>query len=321
MSRVVDTSIPASVRVPRAAPSLLSRLQDSRNALGLLFMVPAGALLIIFLTYPLGLGTWLGFTDAKIGREGHFIGIENFQYLWGDAVVRLALFNTLFYTLVASVIKFGLGLWLALLLNKHVPFKAILRAIVLLPFIVPTALSAIAFWWIYDSQFSIISWTLTRLGLITEYIDFLGQPWHARFAVIAANIWRGVPFVAITLLAGLQTISPSYYEAASLDGASDWHKFRYVTLPLLTPIIAVVMTFSVLFTFTDFQLIYVITRGGPLNATHLMATLSFQRAISGGSLGEGAAIATAMVPFLIAAILFSYFGLQRREWQQGGSDK
>jgi multiple sugar transport system permease protein len=283
--------------------------------------LPAAVLLLLFLTYPLGLGTWLGFTDAKIGRAGHFIGIENFEFLWGDAVTQLALFNTLFYTVIASVIKFALGLWLALLLNKHLPFKAILRAVVLLPFIVPTALSAIAFWWIYDSQFSIISWALLRLGWINEYIDFLGQPWHARFATIAANIWRGVPFVAITLLAGLQTISPSYYEAASLDGASDWHKFRYVTLPLLTPIIAVVMTFSVLFTFTDFQLIYVLTRGGPLNATHLMATLSFQRAISGGSLGEGAAIATAMVPFLISAILFSYFGLQRRAWQQGGADK
>ena len=316
-------SIIAAPRVPRArrAPGLLERLQDNRTALGLLFMVPAATLLLVFLTYPLGLGTWLGFTDAKIGRAGHFIGLENFQYLWGDAVTRLALFNTLFYTFVASVIKFLLGLWLALLLNKHLPFKSVLRAVVLLPFIVPTALSAIAFWWIYDSQFSIISWTLLKMGWINEYIDFLGQPWHARFATIAANIWRGVPFVAITLLAGLQTISPSYYEAASLDGASDWHKFRYVTLPLLTPIIAVVMTFSVLFTFTDFQLIYVLTRGGPLNATHLMATLSFQRAISGGSLGEGAAIATAMVPFLIAAILFSYFGLQRRAWQQGGSDK
>ena len=130
-----------------------------------------------------------------------------------------------------------------------------------------------------------------------------------------------MPFVAITLLAGLQTIAPSYYEAASLDGASDWQQFRYVTLPLLTPIIAVVMTFSVLMTFTDFQLIYVLTRGGPLNATHLMATLSFQRAISGGSLGEGAAIATAMVPFLLAAILVSYYGLQRRAWQQGAVDK
>ena len=284
-------------------------------------MLPAGVLLLLFLTYPLGLGTWLGFTDAKIGRPGEWVGIENYQFLWGDEVTRLALFNTLFYTIVASVLKFFLGLWLAILLNERIPFKSFFRAAILLPYIVPTALSAIAFWWMFDAQFSVISWVLTRMGLIHQYIDFLGDPWNARFSVIAANVWRGVPFVAITLLAGLQTISPSLYEAAAIDGATGWHRFYYVTLPLLTPIIAVVMTFSVLFTFTDFQLIYVITRGGPLNATHLMATLSFQRGISGGALGEGAAIAIAMVPFLLAAIMFSYFGLQRRAWQQGTEDK
>ncbi len=299
---------------------MLRRLSDDRNLLGLLFLAPAAIILLVFLTYPLGLGTWLGFTDTKVGRGGEFIGLENFIFLFGDDVSRLSLFNTLFYTIVASVIKFALGLWLALLLNKHLPFKSFIRAIVLLPFIVPTALSAIAFWWIYDSQFSILSWLLVKMGWIHGYIDFLGDPWNARFSTIAANIWRGVPFVAICLLAGLQTISPSFYEAASLDGATPWQQFRFVTLPLLTPIIAVVMTFSVLFTFTDFQLIYVLTRGGPLNATHLMATLSFQRAIPGGALGEGAALATAMVPFLLAAILFSYFGLQRRAWQQGGND-
>jgi len=299
----------------------LHRLLDNRNALGLAFMLPAAALLLVFLTYPLGLGLWLGFTDARIGRAGHWIGIENFQSLFEDSLARLSLFNTLFYTVVASVVKFGLGLWLALLLNRHLPFKAFIRAVVLLPFIVPTALSAIAFWWIYDAQFSVVSWALTRMGLIHGYIDFLGEPWMARLSTIAANVWRGVPFVAICLLAGLQTIAPSLYEAAALDGATEWQKFRHVTLPMLTPIIAVVMTFSVLFTFTDFQLIYVLTRGGPLNATHLMATLSFQRAIPGGNLGEGAALAMAMVPFLLGAILFSYFGLQRRAWQQGGGDK
>src|SRR5689334_729493 len=297
-------------------PSALSRALDNRNLLGLMFMLPAAALLLVFLTYPLGLGTWLGFTDTKVGRAGVWVGLDNFKFLLCDSVARLSLFNTIFYTVVASVIKFALGLWLALLLNRNLPFKSFFRAIVLLPFIVPTALSAIAFWWLYDAQFSILSWTLTKMGLIHQYIDFLGDPWNARLSVVAADIWRGVPFVAICLLAGLQTISPSLYEAAALDGASPWQRFRYVTLPLLTPIIAVVMTFSVLFTFTDFQLIYVITRGGPLNATHLMATLSFQRAISGGSLGEGAAIATAMVPFLLAALLFSYFGLHRRRAPQ-----
>ena len=300
---------------------MLQKLQNSRNALGLLFMLPAAVLLVLFLTYPLILGIWLGFTDTKIGRAGVWIGLENYLFLMGDSVTQLALFNTLFYTFVASVIKFALGLWLAILLNENIPFKTFFRTVILLPYIVPTALSAIAFWWIYDAQFSVLSWTLMKMGLIDRYIDFLGEPWNARLSTIAANIWRGVPFVAITLLAGLQTISPSLYEAAAIDGASGWQRFRHITLPLLTPIIAVVMTFSVLFTFTDFQLIYVLTRGGPLNATHLMATLSFQRAISGGALGEGAAIAIAMVPFLLAAILFSYFGLQRRAWQQGGSDK
>ena len=301
--------------------NFLERFQNNRNALGWAFMMPAAVLLLLFLTYPLGLGTWLGFTDAKIGRPGEWIGLENFSFLMGDSVTRLALFNTLFYTVVASILKFVLGLWLAILLNKNLPFKSFFRAVVLLPWIVPTALSAIAFWWIYDSQFSVISWVLMKLGWIDAYIDFLGDPWNARLSTIVANVWRGIPFVAISLLAGLQTISPSYYEASALDGATPWQQFRHVTMPLLSPIIAVVMTFSVLFTFTDFQLIYVLTRGGPLNATHLMATLSFQRAISGGALGEGAAISIAMVPFLLAAIGVSFYGLQRRAWQQGGNDK
>ena len=309
-----------ALSVPRPAAVLTRQLSRSRNVLGFWFMLPAAALLLLFLAYPLGLGIWLAMTDTRIGMPGIFIGLENFRYLWDDSVFWLSVFNTFLYTIVASVLKFGLGLWLALLLNRRLPFKAFFRAIVLLPWIVPTVLSAIAFWWIYDSQFSIISWALQELGLIDAYINFLGDPENARASTIAANVWRGIPFVAITLLAGLQTIPQSLYEAATIDGASAWQRFRYVTFPMLTPIIAVVMTFSVLFTFTDFQLIYVLTRGGPLNATHLMATLSFQRAIPGGDLGTGAAIAVAMIPFLLAAILFSYFGLQRRRWQQGGGD-
>lgn len=299
---------------------LLTRFMNNRNLMGLFFMLPAAAILLVFLTYPLGLGVWLGMTDVKVGRPGVFVGMENFTWLWEDSVFRLSIFNTFLYTVVASIIKFALGLWLAIILNNNIPIKAFIRAIVLLPFIVPTVLSALAFWWIYDSQDSVISWTLIELGFIDETIDFLGEPNNARGAVIAANIWRGIPFVAITLLAGLQTIPQSLYEAAIIDGATEWQRFRRITLPLLTPIIAVVMTFSVLFTFTDFQLIWVMTRGGPINATHLMATLSYQRGIVGGALGEGAAIAVAMIPFLLAAILFSYFGLQNRKWQRGGRD-
>ena len=296
------------------------QIKHNRNWLGFWFMLPAMGFLIFFLAYPLGLGVWMSFTDMRIGRGGAFIGLENYEWLWDDSVFWLSVFNTLLYTTVASAIKFAVGLYLALLLNERLPFKAIIRAVVLVPFIVPTVLSAIAFWWLFDPQFSIISWSLKRMGLITANIDFLGDVWNARWSVIFANIWRGVPFVAITLLAGLQTVSPSLYEAATIDGASTWQRFRYITYPLLTPIIAVVMTFSVLFTFTDFQLIWVMTRGGPVNATHLMATFSYQRAIMSGYLGEGAAISTAMIPFLLAAIMVSWFGLQRRKWQQGESN-
>ena len=311
--------MPAQTKGASVASSW-ERLRTNRNWLALWFMLPAGAFLVLFLAYPLFLGVWLSFTDARMGRGGVFIGFENYQWLYDDSVFWLSIFNTLLYTIVASAIKFAVGLYLALLLNRHMPFKAMIRAAVLIPFIVPTVLSAIAFWWIYDSQFSIISWSLTKLGLIHENINFLGDPNWARGSVIFANIWRGVPFVAITLLAGLQTVSPSLYEAATLDGATNWQRFRYITYPLLTPIIAVVMTFSVLFTFTDFQLIWALTRGGPVNATHLMATLSYQRGILSGRLGEGAAVAIAMIPFLLAAIAISWFGMQRRQWQQGSAN-
>ncbi|MGF1650914.1 MAG: carbohydrate ABC transporter permease [Hyphomicrobiaceae bacterium] len=303
-----------------AAPTAWSQLKTNRNWLGFWFMLPAMAFLLLFLAYPLVLGIWLSFTDTRIGRPGQFVGLENYEWMFEDRVFWGSVFFTIFYTLIASIAKFVIGLYLALLLNQHMPFKAIIRAVILIPFIVPTVLSAIAFWWIYDPQFSIVSWSLRQMGLIQTNIDFLGDPWNARWAVIFANVWRGIPFIAITLLAGLQTVPPSLYEAATLDGATRWQMFRYITYPLLTPIIAVVMTFSVLFTFTDFQLIWVLTRGGPVNATHLMATLSYQWGILGGKLGEGAAVAVAMIPFLLACIMISWFGLQRRKWQSGERD-
>ncbi len=319
----MDVSIEAPPWTPaRREFGWLARLFDAKPFLVVLCLLPAAGLLLVFLTYPLGLGVWLAFTDTQIGQTGQFVGLDNFRDLLSDSVFLNTVLFTIFYTVVATIGKFALGLWLAMLLNNNIPFKSFVRAIILMPWIVPTVLSAIAFWWIYDPQFSIISYVLVDvLHWSTAYIDFLGTPWHARWSLIAANIWRGIPFVAISLLAGLQTISPSLYEAALLDGSSSFQRFRYITVPMLMPILAVVLTFSVLFTFSDFQLVYAITRGGPIDSTHLMATLAFQRGIPGGQLGEGAAIAVSMIPFLVFATLFSYFGLARRKWQQGeGND-
>src|SRR5215468_10021632 len=223
------TELMTDLALKAPGASAWTALSTSRNWLGLWFMLPAAAFLILFLAYPLALGIWISFTDARIGQSGAFVGIENYEWLSDDSVFWLSVFNTLLYTSVASVVKFAIGLYLAVLLNENMPFKAIMRAIVLIPFIVPTVLSAIAFWWLFDAQFSIISWSLRHLGLISGNIDFLGNPWNARWSVIFANIWRGIPFVAITLLAGLQTVPPSLYEAATIDGANRWQIFRHIT--------------------------------------------------------------------------------------------
>ena len=318
----MDATVETALRFrPHRQDGWLTRLFDNKAFLTAMCMLPTAGLLLVFLTYPLGLGLWLSLTDTTIGQPGDFIGLDNFISLSQDPVFWMSVTNTIMYTVVATVGKFLLGLWLAMLLNNHIPFKAFIRAIVLLPWIVPTVLSAIAWWWIYDPQFSIISYLLVNvLHLRTTYIDFLGTPWNARGSLVVANIWRGIPFVAITLLAGLQTISPSLYEAALLDGASAWQKFHRITVPLLMPILSVALTLSVLFTFSDFQLVYAITRGGPFNTTHLMATLAFQRAIPGSQLGEGAAIAVSMIPFLVGATLLCFFSVGRRKWQQGSDN-
>jgi len=290
-----------------------SELLENRTFLGFLLVAPAEAVLLIFLAYPFVLGLWLGFTDTLVGRKGEFIGIENYASLLQDSTFWLVTYNTFLYTIVAVILKAILGFVLAIVLNRDFKAKGLLRAIILLPWIIPTALSAIAFWWLYDSTFSAISWSLIRFGLIDHRIDFLGDPTNARISLIIANVWRGIPFFTIGLLAGLQTISPTLYEAAEIDGAGPWKKFRRITLPLVLPLLAVITTFSTIWTFGDFQLVWVITKGGPANATHLFGTLSFQRAVPGGHFGEGAAISNFILPILVFCVLISFKFLKRED--------
>ncbi|MGH7121675.1 MAG: carbohydrate ABC transporter permease [Acetobacteraceae bacterium] len=315
-----EAAVPTWRFEPRPS-TWITRLFEHKPFLVGICLLPAVGFLVVFLTYPLGLGFWLSLTDSTIGQRGHFVGLANYISLIHDPVFRLAVLNTIFYTTAATIFKFGLGVWLAMLLNNHLPFKAILRAAILLPWIVPTTLSAIVWWWMYSPQFSIISYFLVNvLHVRSTYINFLGSAWPARWSLVAANVWRGIPFVAIIMLAGLQTVPPSLYEAALLDGASPRQRFRYITVPLVLPILSVALTLSTLFTFSDFQLVYAITRGGPFNSTQIMATLAYQRAINGTQLGQGAAIAMAMIPFLVALTMINYLGLARRKWQQGGAN-
>jgi multiple sugar transport system permease protein len=291
----------------------ISSATKQKGVAGILFTVPANTILLLLLAYPFVLGIWLSFTDTIIGRKGTFIGLSNYLELIQNDVFQLTTFNTLLYTFVAVFFKLILGFALAVILNRDFKGKGFVRAIVLLPWIVPTALSTIAFWWLFDSQFSCFSWLLVKTGLISNPINFLGDPNNARACVIAANVWRGIPFFTIGLMAGLQTINQSLYEAADIDGAGPWDKFKLITLPLIMPLLAVITTFSIIWTFADFHLIWIMTRGGPANATHIFGTLSYQRAIPGGHLGEGAAISVFIFPVLLICVLITARYLRRED--------
>jgi multiple sugar transport system permease protein len=182
-----------------------------------------------------------------------------------------------------------------------------------LPFIIPTVLSTFAWKWMFDPTFSVINWTLFQLDLIHGRINWLGDPNLALISVIIVNVWRGVPFFAISLLAGLQTINPELQEAAAIDGARPWQRFWHVTWPLLLPVTMVVVLFSVIQTFADFQLVYVLTGGGPANATQLFATYAYQIGVGTGLLSEGAAISLAMFPFLLIVVVVQLLYIRRVE--------
>ena len=255
---------------------------ERESALAFWLLVPTLVLLTLFIAYPFVRGVWLSLTSSVVGVPGDFVGLKNFAKIWNDSIFRTAALNTFVYTGVTTVFKLALGLWLALLLNRHFRGKAWVRAFILLPFIIPTVLSTLAWKWMFDPTFSVFNWLFWKLSIINARINWLGDPELAMASIMTVNIWRGVPFFAISLLAGLQTINQDLHEAAAIDGANRFQRFWYVTWPLLLPVTMVVVLFSVIQTFADFQLVYVLTGGGPANATHLFATYAYQIGIGTG---------------------------------------
>jgi multiple sugar transport system permease protein len=297
----------------RLAVSRWTRLLENQRVLAVALLAPGVAILTIFIAYPFVMAIWFALTDISVGTAGKFVGADNFRKAWEDTIFQTAFWNTCFYTFWATVFKLALGMWLALLLNRHFRFKRMIRAWMLLPFIIPTVLSTFAWRWMFDPTFSVINWTLHHFGWITDRLPFLSDGDWAMWCAIVVNTWRGTPFFAITLLAGLQTINPDLHEAAALDGANAWHRFWHVTWPLLLPVTLVVVVFSVIQTFSDFQLIYVLTGGGPANSTHLVATYAYQIGVASGLLGEGAAISLFMFPVLCLVVWFQLRYLKRME--------
>ena len=285
---------------------------DRQSVFSWLMMAPPLLFLAALVGYPFCYGILLSLQDRPVAHPGSFVGLKNFATNFHDPIFWKVAANTFLYTAAATLLKMVGGLALALAMNQQFPLKNLVRALLLLPFIVPTVLSTVAWMWILDPAFSVLNWLLVALGRAQARPVMARQPGAGDASIIVINTWRGLPFYGITLLAGLQTVPPELYEAATIDGAGGWQRFRLVTLPLLRPIILIVTLFSVIFTFADFQLVYVLTHGGPQNATQLFATYAFDIAMGAGQLGLGASVALAMLPALALLIVALTIYMRRR---------
>lgn len=286
----------------------LRRIYQGEAALAWLFLLPGVLILLIFLAYPFGYGIYISMTDAFVGFPGEqIIWFENYRRLLDDPVFQKTVRNTFVYAFGTVPFKLLLGLGLALVLNQQFRFSRLFRAFLLLPWIVPTAISSLAFLMLYSGVLSPISWVMENLGLIDGNINFLGKPINAIISLCVANVWRGVPFFGISILAGLQAVPDDLNEAAALDGANTWQRFWSVTWPVIKNITLISTLFSIIWTFADFQLIYVLTKGGPANSTHIFGTYSYQT-LGYTDIGTAAAISLYMFPILaVLAIVLLRF--------------
>jgi multiple sugar transport system permease protein len=301
VAQSTDVSEQSESQIVRGHRSLLQR----DGVLAWLFMIPGWTILVLFMAYPFFLGIWLSLTDKMLGFSDYsYIGLQNYRDLWADSIFQQTLRNTAIYGVGTVPFKLLFGLGLALLLNRQFRFSRFFRAGLLLPWIVPTALSSLAWLMLFSAVISPISLVLRQWGIIDQNINFLGDPWNARISLCIANIWRGTPFFAISILAGLQAVPTELVEAAALDGASRWDRFRAVVFPVIRPIVLITTLFSIIWTISDFQLVYVLTKGGPANETHVLGTYAYQIGMNATEIGQAAAISLYMFPALaLGAIL------------------
>jgi multiple sugar transport system permease protein len=295
----------------RGAGVWLEGLLDHEQRLGYLLIAPVVLLLLGLVAYPFGIAVAMAVTDRTIGNPGHFVGLANVQNLLRDPIYLQTVHNTVVYTAGATVVKLVAGFGVALLINERFPLRKTVRSAILLPWIVPAVLGTMAWMWVLAPNFSVLNWLLIHLGIVKTGLPWLVDPTLALVSVIVVNAWRGIPFFAITLLAGLQAIPQELYEATAIDGAGKLGRFRYVTLPLMLPILIITLVLSIIWTFSDFQIVYGLTGGGPLNGTQLLATLSYQVGIASGKLGQAAAISLTMLPALLVLVAVQIYYLRR----------
>jgi multiple sugar transport system permease protein len=280
------------------------KLADREGVLGVVMLAPALTYVILLVGVPFVLAIVLSFSTATAGSLTFgWAGWDNYAAILGDPVFRRSLFNSAVVTIGSQLLVVVLATAAAQVFRAAFHGKRTARFVLLLPWAVPVSLAAIAWTWIFDSTFSVINWTLKVAGLLHGWLYWLGEPGLALVAIIIVHAWRIFPFATIIVLAGLASLPQDVMEAAIVDGAGFWRRLFHVELPLLLPVVAVAVLFGVVYTATDLGVVYLLTGGGPANTTQVLPTLAFQRGIQGADLGQGAAIAVFLLPFLIVVAI------------------
>ena len=280
---------------------------------GFIWIAPTFLYLGFFIAYPFFMSIYLSVSSARVGSpDSHFVGLVNYTRLFEDPVFWQTVRNSFVFTFGSELLRLAIGLPLAFALNRPFKGKRLTQGILLIPFVIPIALSSLAWKWMFDSLYSVINWTLMRAHLIEYPWQWLGEPGLAMASVIVMNVWRGFPFSAVILLAGLTAVPQEVLEAAKIDGAGPLRRFQYVIAPIVRPILLVGLLYSVVFTFTDFSSVWLLTQGGPYNTTHVFGTYAYNIGINAGDLGMGAAITLFIFPFL-ALIVIALLRFLRRE--------
>jgi multiple sugar transport system permease protein len=274
----------------------------------LLFLLPAAVPLAVVTTYPILQGVWLAFRNTALAtQENAFVGLANFRTLATDDLFWNAWRHTLIFTGISTLLETAIGLGMAIVLSEYFFGRSLVRAAMLVPWAMPTVVTSKMFGWLFDGQNGVINWLLRSVHVISHNIDWYGSTHNAFGTIIAADVWKTAPFMALLLLAGLQTVPKSLREAAMIDGASAWQSFWYVRMPLLAPTMLIAGMFRALDAFRIFDLVYVLTGGGPADSTEVLSTLSYKTLFSALLFGYGSAISTAM--FITEALIAVGFGI------------
>jgi len=298
---------------PRVALSTRVRRGTLRRLAGYLLVLPAGIYVLGLVGFPLALGLWYSLTNTTVASTGAFVGLQNFADVTRDVTFRLAVRNTVVIAVISTAAKITLSVALAFLMLGAFPGRGILRTLFVLPWTIPIALSTIAYKWMFHSQYSVINWIGVHIGLIDKGPNWLGTMPAAIIAVIFVSTWRAVPFGAITVLAGLTAIPGEIIEAARIDGASWWQRFQAVIVPIIAPILFIALLFDLIFTLTELTVVYLLTGGGPVDQTQVMASYALQIGVQGGALGQGAAVALYLLPVLLILTIMSLRSIAKRE--------